>query len=176
MPYLFIGSTGSHAGQSLLTWAIARRFAEKGLNVGFMKPFGTQPVRVKGFWTDQDAFLLKEALNLQEPFERICPYLVSEEAWRQKGTEEILEEFKTLAQELSMGKDVLLIVGSQHIFFDESLWPVPDTSLITMLHTDIMLVNRYLRSSTSLYSILSVCSLLRSIGKLSLYVKGKTPT
>jgi BioD-like phosphotransacetylase family protein len=161
MPFLFIGSTGNHAGQSLLTWAIARRLVEKGLSVGFIKPLGTQPIRIKGLWTDQDAFLLKQVLNLQEPLERICPYLVSEEAWREKGKEEILEEFKTLAQELSVGKDVLLIMGSQHIFFNEAPRPVPDTSLIAALKTDVVLVDRYVQTSTSIYSILSVYSLLK---------------
>lgn len=161
MSFLFIGSTGNHAGKSLLTWAIAQRLVEKGLNVGFMKPFGTQPVRVHGVWTDQDASLLKEALNLQEPFERICPYLVSEDGWREKDKEEIVEELRVLAQELSSEKDVLLIMGTQHIFFDESLRPVPDTSLINALHSDTILVNRYQQPSTSLYSILSVSSLLK---------------
>jgi len=66
MSFLFIGSTGNHAGMSLLTWAIARRLVERGLNVGFMKPFGTQPVRIDGVWTDHDAFLLKEALNIPD--------------------------------------------------------------------------------------------------------------
>ena len=161
MPFLFIGSTGNHAGKSLLTWAIARRLVEKGLNVGFMKPFGTQPVHINGMWTDQDAALLKEALNLQEPFERICPYPVSEDGWREKNKEVIVKELKILAQGLSSGKDVLLIMGTQHIFFDESPCPVPDTALINALQSDTILVNRYQQPSSSLYSILSVSSLLK---------------
>lgn len=146
---------------SLLTWAIARRLRERGLNVGFMKPFGTQPVRIHEVWTDQDAFLLKEALNLQEPFDRICPYLVSENGWREKSKEVIVEELRILAQELSSEKDILLLMGTQHIFFDDSLYPIPDTSLINALQLDTVLVNRYQQPSTSLYSILSVSSLLK---------------
>jgi BioD-like phosphotransacetylase family protein len=161
MSFLFIGSTGNHAGISLLTWAIAQRLVEKGLNVGFMKPFGTQSVRVDGVWTDQDAFLLKEALNLQESFERICPYLVSEDGWREKDKAVIVEELRGLAQELSSENDILLIMGTQHIFFDESLYPLPDTSLINALQSDTILVNRYQQPSSSLYSVLSVFSLLK---------------
>ena len=161
MSFLFIGSTGNHAGKSLLTWAIARRMVEKGLNVGFMKPFGTQPVRIDGVWTDWDASLLKEVLNLQDPLERICPYLVSEDGWREKDKEVIVEELRVLAQELSSEKDILLIMGTQHIFFDESLFPVPDTSLINTLQSDTILVDRYEQPSASLYSILSVSSLLK---------------
>ena len=146
---------------SLLTWAITQRLVEKGLNVAFMKPFGTQSVRVDGVWTDSDAFLLKEALNLQEPFERICPYLVSEDSWREKEKALIIEELRCLAQELSSKNDILVIMGNQHIFFDESLCPVPDTSLINALQSDTILVNRYQQPSSSLYSILSVFSLLK---------------
>jgi BioD-like phosphotransacetylase family protein len=161
MPFLFIGSTGNHAGQSLVTWAIARRLVEKGLNVAFMKPFATQPVRVQGAWTDQDALLLKEELNLREPFERICPYPVSENGQWGKDKETILDTLKTLALELSRGKDILLIMGSRHIFFDKSHSPLPDTFLINTLQSDTVLVDRYQQTSTTLYSILSVSSLLK---------------
>jgi uncharacterized protein len=161
MSFLFTGTTGDHAGHSLITWAIARRLMEKGLKVGFMKPFGTHPINMEGLWTDRDVFLFKEVLNLQEPFNRICPYLLSEETWGPRETEEILDEIRSLAQELGKGKDVLIIMGSDHIFFDDVSRPVPEISLITRLESDFILVNRYRDISTSIYSILSVSSLLK---------------
>jgi BioD-like phosphotransacetylase family protein len=161
MSFLFIGSTGDRAGHSLTTWTIARRLVEKGLKVGFVKPFGTNPFYVQGSWTDHDAYLFKEVLKLREPMERICPYRVSDETWRQKGSDEIMEEFKSLAQELSEDKDVLLIMGSKHIFFDDAACPIPDISFIPELKADFLLVHRYRKISRSIYSILSVSSLLR---------------
>lgn len=161
MSFLFIGSTGDRAGHSLIAWAIARRLVEKGLGVGFIKPFGTDPVHVHGQWTDQDAFLFKEALNLSEPLERICPYLVSDETWRHKGNDEIIEELKTLAREASEGKDLVLILGSKHIFFDDAACPIPDVTLIPELNAEFVLVHRYRKVSKAIYSILSVSSLLR---------------
>jgi BioD-like phosphotransacetylase family protein len=161
MSFLFTGTTGDHAGHSLITWAIARRLVEKGLKVGFMKPFGTHPINMEGLWTDRDVFLFKEVLNLQEPFNRICPYLLSEETWGPRETEEILDEIRSLAQELGRGKDVLMIMGSDHIFFDDVSRPVPEISLITRLESDFILVNRYRDISKSTYSILSVSSLLK---------------
>jgi hypothetical protein len=161
MPFLFVGSTGDRAGHSLIAWAIARRLVEKGISVGFIKPFGTDPVHMHGQWTDQDAFLFKEALKLSEPLERICPYLVSDETWRRKGNDEILEELKTLAGEVSEAKDVVLILGSKHIFFDDAACPVPDVTLIPELNAEFILVHRYRKVSKAIYSILSVSSLLR---------------
>jgi hypothetical protein len=161
MPFLFIGSTGDRAGHSLVAWAIGRKLQEKGVTVGFIKPFGTDPVHLRGQWTDQDAFLFKEALDLPEPLDRICPYLVSDETWRQKGNDEILEELKTLAREVSDSKDLVLILGSKHIFFDDAACPIPDVTLIPELNADFILVHRYRQASKAVYSILSVSSLLR---------------
>jgi len=161
MSVLFIGSTGDRAGHTLIAWAIARRLLEKGKSVGLIKPFGTDPVHVRGQWTDQDAFLFKEALNLSEPLDRICPYLVSDETWRHKGNEEILEELKALAREVSEAKDIVLILGSKHIFFDDAACPIPDVTLIPELNAEFILVHRYRKVSKAIYSILSVSSLLR---------------
>jgi hypothetical protein len=161
MSFLFIGSTGDRAGHSLVTWAIAQRLLERGLRVGFMKPFGTHPMRVGGYWTDHDAFLFKGILKLQEPLTKICPYLLSEETCSEKRTEVILKVIKSLAQELSTGKDILLIMGSKHIFYDETSCPIPDISLISELGADSLLINRYRRASRSIYSILFVRSMLK---------------
>jgi BioD-like phosphotransacetylase family protein len=161
MSFLFIGSTGDRAGHSLTTWTIARRLLEKGLRVGFVKPFGTNPFYVQGSWTDHDAYLFREVLKLREPMERICPYLVSDERWRKKGNDEIMEEFKSLAQDLSEDKDVLLIMGSKHIFFDDAACPIPDISFLPELKANFLLVHRYRKISRSIYSILSVSSLLK---------------
>jgi len=161
MSFLFIGSTGDRAGHTLIAWAIARRLMEKGMSVGFIKPFGTDPAHVQGQWTDQDAVLFKQALNLSEPLGRICPYLVSDETWRHKGNDEIIEELKTLTGEVSDGKDVVLILGSKHIFFDDAACPIPDVTLIPELNAEFVLVHRYRKVSKAIYSILSVSSLLR---------------
>ena len=161
MSFLFVGSTGNHAGQSLATWAIAQRLVEKGLDVGFMKPFGTHPIHLNGVWVDPDAILFKEILRLKEPLDRICPYLVSDEALKQKGEEHVFEELKILAKDLSAGKDVTLVMGSTHVFFDPASHPIPDIRLIMGLMADFILVDRYQDISRSIYSILSVSSLVR---------------
>jgi BioD-like phosphotransacetylase family protein len=161
MSFIFTAATGDHAGHSLITWAIARRLLERGKSVGFVKPFGTHPINKEGLWTDRDALLFKEVLNLQEPMEHICPYLLSEETWCQRGTGEILEEIKSLAQEISAEKDVLLVMGSEHIFFDDSSRPIPDVALINELKADLVLISRFRDTAKSIYSILSISSLLK---------------
>ena len=161
MSILFIGSTGDRSGHSLITWAVARKFQEMGLTVGFLKPFGTDPVLMQGRWMDHDAYLLKESLKLGEPLDVICPFLVSDEAWRTKGSEEIMARVKSLALEIALSHDILIMMGSKHIFFDDAACPVPDIAFIPELQAGCLLVHRYRKVSRTLYSLLSVSSLLK---------------
>lgn len=160
MSYLFIGSTGDRAGQSLMAWAIGRRLLKNGLSVGFMKPFGTHSVRKDGHLTDMDGLLFKEVLGLTESLDSICPFPASAEEWRQNTPDELMNKIRSLAHNLSTDKDVLIIMGSKHIFFDSPSSPIPDTALISALEADCIIVNRFRKTSTSIYSILSVSSLL----------------
>lgn len=161
MPFLFIGSTGDRSGQSLLTWAVAKRLKEKGLRVGFMKPFGTAPVSSEGLWGDPDVLLFKDILTIQDPNERICPYPLREGVFGLEETQEIREQLILKARELLTGKDILLVMGSARIFFDDLSLPVNDVSLIHELQAGVLLIHRYRKNSTTLYSILSVTSMLR---------------
>jgi uncharacterized protein len=160
MPFLFIGSTGDHAGQCLATWAIARRLLEKGLKIGFFKPFGSKLINIKDVPIDRDGFLFKEVLNIQEPLEMICPDLESPEKRGQINSQDTLEKVQSLAQKISKGKDLTLIIGSKHIYFDDIDQSIPDMSLISELEANVVLVHRYRKISTTLYSLLSINSLL----------------
>ena len=165
MALLFIGSTGDQAGHTLFTWAIIKKLLEKGLRPGFFKPFGTELVNAGGFWTDHDAMLFKEVLKLDAPLERICPYLMTDDGWRCKGPSQIMEECRGLSRELSREKDVLIVMGSKHIFFDDTSWPVPDMNLASGLGADFILANRFRKTSSSLYSVLFAYSLLKDLMK-----------
>ena len=161
MSYLFISSTGDHAGQSIVACAVALRLLEKKIKPGIFKPFGTGLVRIDDMWTDPDAQLFKEILNLEDPLEMICPYLISEKVETLHGPVEILEKIEFLAHELLKEKDIVLILGSKHIFFDDAPYSLPDISLMSELNADLVLIHRYRQTSTTLYSILSVHSLLK---------------
>jgi BioD-like phosphotransacetylase family protein len=160
MTYLFIGSTGDHAGHTLLTWALMKRLREKGFNVGFFKPFGTHPILDVGDWVDLDAVLFKSVLGLQEPSEKICPYPLPNKASQQQRLENITGKIKALAVELADGKDILVVMGSRHIFFDDASFGISDIFLNTELEADFILIERFRSVPKSMYSILSIHSLL----------------
>ena len=161
MPFLFVGSTGDNAGQSLFTWAISKKFKQKGLSLGFLKPFGSDPVKINGNWVDGDALLFKDFLNLNNPLNELCPYPFLEDDI--KDPEKILDNIDSVAHNLSINKDLILVMGCGRIFFDKSLHNVTDISIANRLKADFILLNRYHSLANSLYSILSICSMLEKI-------------
>lgn len=161
MGCLFLGSTGDHAGQTLFTWALSRRLLEKGLKVSFFKPFATHPVESGGSWSDRDALFFKEALDLQAPLDTICPFVLTGTSLMDSSPEGIIDQIATTVKRISSEVDLLLIMGFKDIFFDDMSHPVSDTSLINALGADLLLLTRYQEASTAIYSILSICSLLR---------------
>ena len=161
MTILFIGSTGDHAGQTLVAWAIAQRLKEKGLRIDFFKPFGTKLIRVDNQWTDPDAYLFKKVFQIAEPLEMICPFTTSEMIQAHQGPDHLLQEIKSIVHERLNKQDFIIILGSKHIFFDDVPHPLPDISIITELNAHFILAHRFRKISTTLYSILSVVSLLK---------------
>ena len=48
---LYVASTSSFAGKTLLALAIGKIWGEKGVRVGYVKPLGKIPVMEGGFWS-----------------------------------------------------------------------------------------------------------------------------
>jgi len=180
MSYLFISSTGDHAGQSIAACAVALRLLEKKIKPGIFKPFGTGLVRIDDMWTDPDAQLFKEILNLKDSLDMICPYLISEKVETLHGPVEILEKIKYLAHELLKEKDIVLILGSKHIFFDDAPYSLPDVSLMSELNADLGDVKDQVLPSLSKNGISNIAVLpeepflsLRSIEEIRERLDGK---
>jgi len=161
MVTLFLGSTGDRSGQSLIAWAIARRLKERGLRVGFLKPQDAVKKDLGTPQTDPDAELMGEVLGLDGPVEQLCPQLPADGSAGTGSDEISVRVLQPLVREISREKDVLLIMGSREIFLDDAARPVSDISMVQGLDAHFVLVSRYRDTSHSLYSILSICSLLR---------------
>jgi BioD-like phosphotransacetylase family protein len=160
MVTLWVGSTGDRSGQSLITWAVAQRLQERGLRVGFLKPLGPMRESPGCERPDPDADLFCRVLGLGDPAEWLAPPLSAEEGGgtTENGAASVLSP---LLRDISREKDVLLVMGSREIFLDDGARPDSDISLVQQLDAHFLLVSRYRDASHSLYSILSICSLLR---------------
>ena len=166
MRSIFIGSTGGDPGQTLTTWALASKLQGKGLKVGFFKPYGLLPDMgrsIEGSLCDFDALLLKEVLGLSDPVDAICPVMVTEDFIPEvsgKQGQQFTQKIKSAFQEISIGKDVVLVMGAKEIFFGGGLSGLSDSDLVKMFDATVLLVDHYQRDNLTLYSLLSLNSFL----------------
>jgi BioD-like phosphotransacetylase family protein len=166
MRSIFIGSTGGEPGQTLATWALAIRLREKGVRVGFFKPYGRLPdvgASPQGGFCDSDVLLFKQALDLSDTEEALCPIMLPEnftpEITGNPG-EQLIEKIQKAFQEISRDKDVVLIMGAKEIFFGGGGSGLSDSHLVKLLDTSVLLVDRYQRDNLTFYSLLSLNSFL----------------
>ncbi|MBI5967305.1 MAG: phosphotransacetylase family protein [Deltaproteobacteria bacterium] len=166
MRSIFIGSTGGEPGQTLATWALAVKLKEKGLQVGFFKPYGLLPdtgTSAESGFCDADVLLIKDVLGLSEPEEALCPVMLTENLIAEvSGShgERLTEKIKGAFREISLGKDVILIMGAEEIFFGGGLSGLSDSVLVKLFDASVLLVDRYQRDNLTLYSLLSLNSFL----------------
>jgi len=164
MRSIFIGSTGGGAGQTLATWALAVRLKEKGLKVGFFKPYGLLPdsaISSPGSLCDPDVLLFKEVLEISEPDEILCPISLPENQGSVEiQGEELMGKIQKAFLEVSRRKDVVLIMGGKEIFFGEGGPGLSDGVLVKSFEASVLLVDRYQRDNLTFYSVLSLNSFL----------------
>jgi BioD-like phosphotransacetylase family protein len=75
---LFIASTESLAGKTVVALGLALKAMEEGLKACYMKPIGIADTMVEGKLTDGDVVLMKKVLGLPHPYEILCPVVVDE--------------------------------------------------------------------------------------------------
>ncbi|MGE5253177.1 MAG: DRTGG domain-containing protein [Planctomycetaceae bacterium] len=164
MRSIFIGSTGGGPGQTLATWALAVRLKEKGLKVGFFKPYGLLPesaVSSPGTLCDPEVPLFKEVLGISDPDEILCPISLPEsQGPAEIQGEELMGKIQKAFREASRGKDVVLIIGGKEIFFGEGGPGLSDGVLVKSFESSVLLVDRYQRDNLTFYSVLSLNSFL----------------
>lgn len=166
MRSIFIGSTGGEPGQSLVTWALGLKLREQGIKVGFFKPYGMLADlggAAEGTLCDPDVLLMKEVLTLAEPAEILCPVMLTEALLSEvqgAHADRLIEKVRNAFQEVSSGKEVVLIMGAKEIFFDGGPSGLPDSALVKLFDASVALVDRYQRDNLTLYSLLSLNSFL----------------
>jgi len=107
---LFVmGQYGS--GKTAICLALALKLKERGVSVGYYKPIWT-PTGV-GDQTDEDAVLMKEALDLPQPVERMTPFIASPHYLaRYEDPGQNLETIREGFSEAAKGADVVIVEGT----------------------------------------------------------------
>ena len=171
MKTIFIGSTGTGSGRSLMAWFLAEQLMSHGLKAGFIKPLHEPPPGdALGKEEDPDLALM----------DRILGEELVEKRWHTDGAGQAYleasqgpsEKLQNLRKRFEKA-DVCLIMGSQKMFSDFSLSPIPDTKLVKEFQAQMCLMDHYENVATSIYSILSIHSLLK--GTLKTVVINRAP-
>jgi BioD-like phosphotransacetylase family protein len=76
---LYVASTSSFAGKTLVALALAKLWAREGVAVGYVKPLGKIPVAEGGKIVDEDAAFLAGELGLPGPPEAVCPVVITQD-------------------------------------------------------------------------------------------------
>ncbi len=77
MKTLIVASTAPYAGKSGIALCLLSELAERGVQVGYFKPYGTMPVTVDGVPTDQDAAYVSRVAVVKPALASVCPVVES---------------------------------------------------------------------------------------------------
>ena len=158
---IYIGSTGPGSGRSLLGWSLAESLLQKGIPTGFVKFVPDRKGERECSGEDPDSLLFRRLLG-EENTKTL--WLPNEDGVPSNGLpsfspDEICERLH------GWGKvwECLLLMGSERPFSDRPLCPVSETDIAKRLQADVFLLDRYEAEATSIYSLLSIQSLLRGL-------------
>jgi BioD-like phosphotransacetylase family protein len=119
MKTVLVSSTRRYAGKSGICLALIRELEDRGLDVGYCKPYGTLPQRVGELLTDQDAYYINEGLRRPGPAESACPVVQSREllehTMERQGDDlrdRVLEAFRAASER----RDVMVVEGPGDVF------------------------------------------------------------
>lgn len=142
MKSLMLISTEPYSGKTGLSINLVMEFRSRGHTAGYFKPVGNLPTRIDSTFTDADAVFAKEALDLTEPLDRLCPrILTSGESRRrlQDGVEDVAQQIKAAYEQVLSGKNLLVLEGSGHMN-DGRLYGASAVELVSRLDARAVLV------------------------------------
>lgn len=136
MRSLIVSSIDEYSGKSGFIAALGRILREKGLEVGYFKPFTT--------FDDADVEVMKNVLSLEEDDEKLCPirvesyveFMLSSDPVKLRKT--VIDSFSEVAE----GKDIVFVEGSMGYFAGEAIG-LSDIDIASMLSSKVLMIAKY---------------------------------
>jgi len=142
---LYVGSTSGYSGKSLVTMGLGHKFKRDGYKVGYVKPVGILPVKVDDTLTDNDAWRIYRALELDDPVTDICPVVLTPDLLVKgylKDIKGLMGKITRSFQKLSVNKDIMLVGGYGSIYTG-SIIGVEGLKVIKRLKSKVVIVVKY---------------------------------
>ena len=117
---LYIASTAGYSGKNMIIMGLGLLFQKLGLNVGYMKPVGAMPKEKDFKLGDEDAFFVRDILNLHGDPTLITPVVVTHDfivkSFSGNANKDMMPAIKEAYETLSQGKDIMLVAGSGSMY------------------------------------------------------------
>ncbi len=136
MKNLLVSSIDEYSGKSGIIAALGEIFREKGLKVGYFKPFTT--------FDDADVEVMKDILSLEEDEEKLCPVRIESYAEFMLSSDPVELRKKVIDSfsEVADGKDLVFVEGSMGYFAGEAVG-LSDIDVASMLSSKVLMIAKY---------------------------------
>ena len=162
MVTLYIASSESYAGKSLLAMALGLKFQELGFKICYFKPVGISPVKVGDDMADEDALFIRQQLGMEEPLSEICPVVITPDLLRKAFRGEIKGLDKAIVEahrSLCANRDLVLAGGVGSVLSTGAALGLTGARVAEILEAKAILVAKY-ESDLSIDILLSACQVL----------------
>lgn len=110
-------SSERYSGKSSLAVGLGLELRDRGYSVGYMKPVGSYPIKVDNKKVDEDAYFVREALELTDSLSDMTPFFLTWESmtrYMRKRPGNPHARVRNCYKRLSEGKDIMLLEGAQN--------------------------------------------------------------
>lgn len=115
MKSLYITSVEKYSGKTALCLALGKIYQERGLNIGYLKPFSLRPWRTGDKIADEDAAFVIDILGINAKPWEMAPVVVTSEMLRDYLTDQekvdYMPQVLEAARNLEERRDLLLLEG-----------------------------------------------------------------
>lgn len=145
MATLYVASTETFVGKSAVCAVLLDHFRAEGHTIGYMKPVSVAAVQTEQGALDQDAQLMRELFDLQEPMEQIAPVLATTrvvESVLRGDQPDFRAKLQAAYQAVSANKALVVLEGA-NTWAEGALMDLSADQVSDLLHTPVLLISRF---------------------------------
>jgi len=158
MKSLYITSVEEYSGKTALCLALGKLYQERGLNIGYLKPFSLHPWKIGDKMADEDAAFVIDMLGVNAKPWEMSPVVVTNDILRDYLTSKEKIDFMPQVMEavkfLEKKKDLLLLEGGGSLR-EGYVVNLPTAKVAKELGSVILVVVKYCDDASLLDDVLS---------------------
>lgn len=141
MKYLYIGSMKGFSGKSLVTLGLGLLFRERGLRIGYVKPYGKIPLKQGKAIIDADAEFMRKALEIDDAPQTVSPFVLTFEVQSDLLKGAPSDRFAAVEQAIASVRDRdIVIIGGAADLYEGSAFGIDGLKIIRHLGASTLVV------------------------------------